>query len=69
MNGRSVAGSALLYSVTAVTLLFIAAPLALAINITGATIVPVGGGLSNVPKLLAKLDVAVRARILRSGVS
>ena len=43
----------------------VAPPLALAINITGATIVPVGGGLSNVPKLLAKLDVAVRARILR----
>lgn len=43
----------------------VASPLALAINITGATIVPVGGGLSNVQPLLAELDQAVRARILR----
>ncbi len=43
----------------------VASPLALAINITGATIVPVGGGLSNVELLLARLDEAVRARILR----
>lgn len=43
----------------------VASPLALAINITGATIVPVGGGLSNVEPLLAELDHAVRARILR----
>jgi N-acetylglucosamine kinase len=43
----------------------VASPLALAINITGATIVPVGGGLSNVEPLLAVLDQAVRARILR----
>jgi N-acetylglucosamine kinase len=41
-------------------------PLALAVNITGATIVPVGGGLSNVGPLLSKLDAAVRARILRN---
>ncbi|MBW9054048.1 ROK family protein [Rhizobium mesosinicum] len=43
----------------------VASPLALAINITGATIVPVGGGLSNAEPLLAELDQAVRARILR----
>ncbi|PDT12083.1 ROK family protein [Rhizobium sp. M1] len=43
----------------------VASPLALTINITGATIVPVGGGLSNVEPLLAELDHAVRARILR----
>ena len=43
----------------------VASPLALSINITGATIVPVGGGLSNVGPLLAELDQAVRARILR----
>ncbi len=43
----------------------VASPLALAINITGATIVPVGGGLSNVEPLLARLDEAVRGRILR----
>ena len=43
----------------------LASPLALAINITGATIVPVGGGLSNVPQLLEAIDTAVRSRILR----
>lgn len=43
----------------------VASPLALTVNITGATIVPVGGGLSNVEPLLAELDRAVRARILR----
>ncbi|WP_275787115.1 ROK family protein [Pararhizobium gei] len=43
----------------------ISAPLALTVNITGATIVPVGGGLSNVAPLIAALDTAVRARILR----
>jgi N-acetylglucosamine kinase len=43
----------------------VASPLALTVNITGATIVPVGGGLSNVEELLAELDKAVRQRILR----
>jgi len=43
----------------------VASPLALTINITGATIVPVGGGLSNVEPLLARLDEAVRDRTLR----
>ncbi|CAN7418442.1 ROK family protein [Rhizobium rhizogenes] len=43
----------------------VASPLALTVNITGATIVPVGGGLSNVEPLLALLDAAVRTRILR----
>lgn len=43
----------------------VAPPLALAVNITGATIVPVGGGLSNVEPLLTRLDEAVRKRILR----
>jgi N-acetylglucosamine kinase len=40
-------------------------PLALSINITGATIVPVGGGLSNSEHLLARLDQEVRRRTLR----
>ncbi|MCC5958961.1 MAG: ROK family protein [Rhodobacteraceae bacterium] len=39
-------------------------PLSLALNVTGASIVPVGGGLSSEPALVAKLDQAVRARIL-----
>lgn len=43
----------------------LASPLAIVINVTGATIVPVGGGLSNSRELLATLDEAVRARILR----
>ncbi|MGV8936669.1 MAG: ROK family protein [Allorhizobium sp.] len=43
----------------------IASPLALVINITGATIVPVGGGLSNSQALLSAIDTTVRARILR----
>ncbi|UJW74885.1 ROK family protein [Rhizobium sp. SL42] len=43
----------------------IADPLALVINLTGTTILPVGGGLSNVPALIAAIDTAVRTRILR----
>lgn len=43
----------------------LASPLAMIINVTGATIVPVGGGLSNSKELLAALDEAVRSRILR----
>jgi N-acetylglucosamine kinase len=35
------------------------------INITGASIVPVGGGLTSAEKLIQALDQAVRARILR----
>ncbi|MBP2550828.1 N-acetylglucosamine kinase [Neorhizobium galegae] len=40
-------------------------PLALVANVTGATIMPVGGGLSNSLELLEAIDHAVRARILR----
>ncbi len=40
-------------------------PLSLAVNITGAGIVPVGGGLSNCLPLVSALDVAVRGKILR----
>jgi N-acetylglucosamine kinase len=40
-------------------------PLALAVNIVGPDIIPVGGGLGNSAELIARLDVAVRARILR----
>ncbi|WMT91642.1 ROK family protein [Pelagibacterium sp. H642] len=43
----------------------IAAPLALAVNITGASIVPVGGGMAGAPGLIPALDKAVRSRILR----
>lgn len=43
----------------------IADPLSLVVNVTGTTIVPVGGGLSNVPDLVREIDLAVRRRILR----
>lgn len=43
----------------------VADPLALAINITGAGIVPVGGGMAGAPGLIPALDTAVRSRILR----
>lgn len=42
----------------------VAAPLALAVNITGASIVPVGGGLARSGPLMERLDEAVRARTL-----
>jgi N-acetylglucosamine kinase len=43
----------------------VSSPLALTINITGATIVPVGGGLSKVPALIEAIDRTVRTRTLR----
>ena len=43
----------------------LAPPLAMILNTVGASIVPVGGGLSNVPALIATLDEAVRGMILR----
>jgi N-acetylglucosamine kinase len=39
--------------------------LAMVVNVVGCTVVPVGGGLGNVPALIGALDQAVRARILR----
>ncbi|MDO9639350.1 MAG: ROK family protein [Pseudotabrizicola sp.] len=45
----------------------IAPPLALVVNVVGASVVPVGGGLSNVPELLVALDRRVRAAILRQS--
>jgi N-acetylglucosamine kinase len=47
----------------------LAGPLALVLNVVGASIVPVGGGLSNSTRLLARIDTAVRARILRTATS
>jgi N-acetylglucosamine kinase len=41
-------------------------PLAMVLNVVGASVVPVGGGLGSVPDLIAVLDAAVRARVLRS---
>lgn len=43
----------------------VAGPLAMVLNVVGASVVPVGGGLGNDTALVATLDQAVRARILR----
>lgn len=43
----------------------LAGPLAMLVNTVGASILPVGGGLSNSAPLIARLDAAVRAGILR----
>ncbi len=45
----------------------VSVPLALTLNIIGSSIVPVGGGLSNVPELITALDREVRRRTLRSA--
>lgn len=44
----------------------VSSPLALTVNITGATIVPVGGGLANLTALIEQIDKTVRARTLRT---
>lgn len=46
----------------------VAQPLALVANIVGPDIIPVGGGLGNSAPLIARLDSAVRERILRQTV-
>ncbi|KQU64022.1 N-acetylglucosamine kinase [Aminobacter sp. DSM 101952] len=43
----------------------VSVPLALTLNIIGSSVVPVGGGLSNVPELIEALDREVRGRTLR----
>ena len=43
----------------------VAGQLAMVVNLVGCSIVPVGGGLANDRALIASLDRAVRARILR----
>lgn len=43
-----------------------ASPLAMIINLTGATIVPVGGGLARCAPLIEKIDSLVRERTLRT---
>lgn len=42
-----------------------AGPLAMVLNVVGASVVPAGGGLSRAADLIAHLDRAVRARVLR----
>ncbi|RYE10871.1 MAG: ROK family protein [Hyphomicrobiales bacterium] len=43
----------------------VAPPLALVVNVVGASIVPLGGGLGQSAKLVERLDREVRSRILR----
>jgi N-acetylglucosamine kinase len=43
----------------------LAGPLAMLVNTLGASVLPVGGGLSKSAELIAALDQAVRARMLR----
>lgn len=43
----------------------VAGPLAMVVNVVGADVVPVGGGLSKAPGLVGYLDEAVRVRLLR----
>lgn len=43
----------------------VAGPLAMVLNVVGAEVVPVGGGLSRAPGLVRYLDEAVRVRLLR----
>ena len=43
----------------------VAGPLAMVVNVVGADVVPVGGGLSRATGLVAYLDEAVRVRLLR----
>jgi N-acetylglucosamine kinase len=45
----------------------VAAPLALVVNVVGAGIVPIGGGLAKSKALVERLDREVRARILRQA--
>lgn len=44
----------------------VAGPLAMVLNVVGAGVVPVGGGLSRAPGLVDYLDQALRAGVLRS---
>jgi N-acetylglucosamine kinase len=43
----------------------VSAPLAVVVNVVGAGIVPMGGGLGRVPHLVSRIDESVRRRILR----
>ena len=59
------AGEALATATVAAYIELISGPLALAVNLTGASVVPVCGGLGRNEALIAALDVAVRQQILR----
>ena len=58
------AGKAKACETVAVWLEMVADPLAMAVNLTGASIIPVGGGLAAATSLIAALDATVRDRTL-----
>jgi N-acetylglucosamine kinase len=60
------AGDAAAARTVAVWLELVSGPLAMVLNVVGSSVVPVGGGLANVPALIAALDGEVRARVLRA---
>lgn len=64
---RSLAGEAEAEATMALWCDLISGPLAMAVNLLGAGIVPVGGGLSRATGVVERLDLAVRARILRKA--
>lgn len=45
----------------------ISGPLAMVLNVTGSSIVPVGGGLSNTHNFVSQLDSSVRQKLLRNS--
>lgn len=59
------AGDAAAHATVDLHVELVSVPLALTVNIVGPDIIPVGGGLGNAHALVARLDTAVRARILR----
>jgi N-acetylglucosamine kinase len=59
------AGDALAERSVACWTALLSGPLAMLVNTVGAAILPVGGGLANSAPLIARLDRAVRAAILR----
>ena len=63
------AGEAAAVATMAAYLDIVAEPLALVVNVTGASIVPLGGGLSADPGLVEALDRNLRERILRPAAT
>lgn len=61
------AGRAAEQATVALWLDLLSGPLAMVLNVVGASVVPVGGGLARAPALIAALDAAVRARLLRQS--
>ena len=59
------AGDAAACATVAVWRDLVSGPLAMTLNAVGADIAPVGGGLAGAPDLVATLDAAVRARMVR----